>query len=566
MNNKYIIGMLTMATALTGCSDFLDTIPDNRTEIDTIEKVKSLLVSAYPDRTYASFLEPRIDGQIDHGTTMGGQMSSAFAFNQAGFRWDEYPSAQSSDDSENYWSASYRAIAASNHAIEAIEKIGVDKESRPYLAEAQLTRAFNHFNLLTLFADFFNEQERDSKPGIPYVTEPEEETNKQYDRETVAITLQRVKEDLNAGLQHVGGASAYTQPKFHFTLDAARMFALRVALYEGNYAEVINYANHFFPPVTDYTTLKGELEDGTIDTFYNKDGSEVRVPSKTDIAYQTAGTKLFDWNDASQNTASSTELGLTFTDVRNNNVILAAEPYSVMARVCVSNTIVRFTYSAEEFTNLSKNNATGIVWDLPTYSITSGATPQSPSFLPKTYEDFKTNGLNATSGVPFCRINIFRYEEALLARAEAYAMLGKYDEALADLTMYVQKRLLEPNGYYSRDLVVDYYRSAIEADEHFTNNTFNSGKFSSDVTSYEGILQRGLIAAVLDARRVEFLYEGNRWFDILRWKIPVTHRMNTGETSTLTPDDDRRVIQLPQTAELAGIQKNRYTYIPKPWM
>ncbi|MDE6070815.1 MAG: RagB/SusD family nutrient uptake outer membrane protein, partial [Alistipes sp.] len=70
---------------------------------------------------------------------------------------------------------------------------------------------------------------------------------------------------------------------------------------------------------------------------------------------------------------------------------------------------------------------------------------------------------------------------------------------------------------------------------------------------------------VLDSRHTEFLYEGMRWFDILRWNIPVVHRMITGETSTLTPDDDRRVVQLPRNAELSGLQMNPYDHIPQPW-
>ena len=39
---------ITAAFMLSSCSDFLDTMPDNRAEIDTEAKITSLLVSAYP--------------------------------------------------------------------------------------------------------------------------------------------------------------------------------------------------------------------------------------------------------------------------------------------------------------------------------------------------------------------------------------------------------------------------------------------------------------------------------------------------------------------------------------
>ena len=50
---KYIFGLLTMTlgVALTSCESFLDEVPDNRTEIDTPEKVQLLLVSGYPHST-----------------------------------------------------------------------------------------------------------------------------------------------------------------------------------------------------------------------------------------------------------------------------------------------------------------------------------------------------------------------------------------------------------------------------------------------------------------------------------------------------------------------------------
>ena len=35
--------------ALASCNDFLDTIPDDRTEIDSEQKITNILVSAYPE-------------------------------------------------------------------------------------------------------------------------------------------------------------------------------------------------------------------------------------------------------------------------------------------------------------------------------------------------------------------------------------------------------------------------------------------------------------------------------------------------------------------------------------
>ena len=75
-------------------------------------------------------------------------------------------------------------------------------------------------------------------------------------------------------------------------------------------------------------------------------------------------------------------------------------------------------------------------------------------------------------------------------------------------------------------------------------------------------MQKALILTVLDFRRIEFLYEGIRYWDVLRWNIPVTHTTIDGATSTLTPDDDRRILQIPQIATASGIQLNDMVNIP----
>ena len=49
MKNKIFIITVAAGMALTSCDDFLDKMPDNRTEINSAEKVTKLLVSAYAE-------------------------------------------------------------------------------------------------------------------------------------------------------------------------------------------------------------------------------------------------------------------------------------------------------------------------------------------------------------------------------------------------------------------------------------------------------------------------------------------------------------------------------------
>ena len=67
---KYIIQASVLALsamALTGCDDFLDTMPDNRATLNNEEKITKMLVSAYPDSEYLYVAELMSDNTDDIG-------------------------------------------------------------------------------------------------------------------------------------------------------------------------------------------------------------------------------------------------------------------------------------------------------------------------------------------------------------------------------------------------------------------------------------------------------------------------------------------------------------------
>ena len=79
-------------------------------------------------------------------------------------------------------------------------------------------------------------------------------------------------------------------------------------------------------------------------------------------------------------------------------------------------------------------------------------------------------------------------------------------------------------------------------------------------------LKKSLILCILDFRRNEFMWEGLRYWDLIRYKIPVTHRTNTGDENTLYPGDDRWVLEIPETAVLSGVALNpRENLLSKKW-
>ena len=71
-------------------------------------------------------------------------------------------------------------------------------------------------------------------------------------------------------------------------------------------------------------------------------------------------------------------------------------------------------------------------------------------------------------------------------------------------------------------------------------------------------IQDALVKYILELRRLEFVHEGMRWFDILRYGITVTHDFigaGGAVTNTLEigPDDKLRQLKLPDGVKLSGI-------------
>ena len=117
MKVRYYI-FISAAVLLSGCNDFLDKVPDNRTELDNAKTISELLVSAYPNRAYVEFCEAMSDNAEDKGVAI--QSDRAV---EESFKWKDV-SYTLQDSPTGYWSSCYEAIAAANHALEALDKLG----------------------------------------------------------------------------------------------------------------------------------------------------------------------------------------------------------------------------------------------------------------------------------------------------------------------------------------------------------------------------------------------------------------------------------------------------------
>ncbi|WP_187774908.1 RagB/SusD family nutrient uptake outer membrane protein [Pedobacter sp. BS3] len=146
--------------------------------------------------------------------------------------------------------------------------------------------------------------------------------------------------------------------------------------------------------------------------------------------------------------------------------------------------------------------------------------------------------LNSNLGNYYLSLPLLTADEVVFNEAEAYAMQDQYTEALDLLNTILSKKIKSYNPA-THNLTLQKVRSHYPGQDDRT----------------------AMVNAVLELKRIEFMHEGLRWFDILRKGITVVHPVAdmsiTGNFNTvLGPDDPRRQIQLPPLTVLAGLEPN----------
>ncbi len=398
------------------------------------------------------------------------------------------------DSPEFYWYACYSAIAAANQALKTISEAGNPNDYSAQKGEALVARAYAHFMLVNFFSKFYDETTAGSSPGIPYVTEPENVFIKQYDRKTVQYVYDMVEKDLLEGIPLIQD-KVYKVPKYHFNKAAAYAFATRFYLFKKDYAKVIQYANLVVPG-------------------------------------NNFATNLRQWNTTYRSITDVTELFKIYAKATENANLLLVETSSVWSRYYYTSRYAVGTNKIGQIfprpDPLSRGNFAFSLYSLGDNQL-----------VPKIDEYFVKVSVNAEIGIPYVMVPLFTVEEVLFNRAEAYAYTNNFASAIADLNTYASTRIL------------NYSTAANNITEARINTVFGTTNTKD-----------GLIGAILYYKRAEFIHEGMRWFDILRYKLPVVHTTvpdpsgAVTELARLTPDDPRKVLQIPQSTSLAGLAPN----------
>ena len=521
--------MLASVAILASCSDQLDTLPDNRTTLDTPKKIAGLLVTAYPDRTPTLFNE----WMSDNTDYMGAQNSQGNRGGDQYFFWQEQTEG-GNDSPEQVWMLYYEGVYKANEALAAIEDQGGPKNDilRNSKGEALLIRAYDHFILANEFCRPYNGKTSTKDAGLYYATGIADfsAAAEQSNRGTVADVYAKIAEDIEAGIPLLN--DTYEVPKYHFNKQAAYAFATRFYLYYEKWEKAKEYADKLLgsnpaASLRDYRALQA-------------------MPlSKSEQAVKIA--------EAYCSASADCNL-LVQTSVSNAGMALA--PWLISKRYTLTN------YLAE--TELFQSNniwgtSSNLIWK--PFTVNQGES--NFALLMKLPREFEV--VNTTTGTGFLHtLNVdFTMDEALLNRAEAEIMLGQNDAACADMTIWMKNFFntnvtLTPTSVQTYFKTVPYaYADAAKMVPSFKKHI--SPRFTIDV---EGSVQESLLQCLLNFRRIETVHQGMRWMDIRRYNIEIPRRLigANGRPSKnldwLEKDDPRQVVQIPQSIREAGVAGN----------
>lgn len=552
MKTKHIITLgLTVVAALTmtSCNDYLDANPDNRIDINTADKIKALLTSAYPDASYVRITELASDNTDDLNGDLNGNYDR---FSEQCYRWQEVTESDN-ESPVMVWQSYYSAIGHANQALKAIDEIGgaTTDKLRALRGEALLCRAYCHFMLTNIFCQNYSVAHADTDPGIPYVTEPETTLDPKYERGTVAEDYKKIEKDLLEGLSLMSDA-IYDVPRYHFNQRAAYTFASRFYLFYQQPEKVVEYSTKAL-------------------------GSNPQSLMRDYQIMQSLPTDQMQ-SRSQQYTSSSEKANFLLCPVYSTDCFYY-QGYSNGARFNTNHYIgqAELFFATpwmpdEEYAQESQNL-------FRFYWFYSSASDKF--MLPKTPYYFEETNQNTHTGYYRTIVVALKSEEALLNRAEAYTLLGNNSKALDDINTWTTNFVSDSVEYntYKYDENWNYIYAWAKIKNHLTMDQIRNWCQKYDyyrperplprkhlhpdwVSLTEGSDEEDLIQTILLLRRLEFLHEGMRWFDVKRYGMTIYRReINSALNAVTLTDsmsyrDPRQAIQIPFEVRSAGLKGN----------
>ncbi|MDE6073552.1 MAG: RagB/SusD family nutrient uptake outer membrane protein, partial [Muribaculaceae bacterium] len=296
--------------------------------------------------------------------------------------------------------------------------------------EALISRAYNHFMLANMFCWRYDKAAANHL-GLPYMEKPETSLNPQYERGNLKEFYEKIQADIEEGLPLVSD-DLYQVPKYHFNVKAAWALAARFYLYTEQWEKAIEAA--------------------------------------TNVVGPSPKVMLRDYKAMSEMAQNITAITNEYINPSSNANLLLHTNFSILGMIFGNySTYGRYSHGGyvAENEDISATNICGgssMFWQgVKIYRATNGVR----NVFWKMPNLFEYTDINAGTGYRHSVVVAFSTDEALLNRAEAYIMLGRYTEAAADLTTFMQN-ITKSTMVLTPDNITEFYnkQSDCYADEN----------------------------------------------------------------------------------------------------
>ena len=521
MKNKVII-ILLLAFCAMSCNKFLDTMPDNRASLDSVEKVERLMRTAYATSSYLRMAEVTSDNYDEcPAYTASNNLLEEL------FYWQEVITS-SNDATDRFWNASYTAISAANNALQALDELG-DKspQAMALRGEALVARAYAHHCMLNLFCQAYSPLHANTDLGLPYMEKAETELNPVYERGTLARAYELIDKDLQEGLLLINDAYM-AGPKFRMNQRAAYTFASRFYLFYQKWAEAEKWATMALGGEDPRELLRNWVHQNSFAAGSGAPNPSSQNYSRTDLKCNffitTPASEMGQFYSGSGSTAlgrfaHSHPLGY-FETLRSGG------PWGP-----------RLSVPANTALGLSTHTGTWV-----NSSLFQSANQQR--ITPHTFAEVREVS-NPVAGTFVRRVKFIALTsaEALLNRAEARVMQNNFTGALSDINYWVGSTIRPPDSRPASDIIKttltetdleDWRHGRLQwqidhsMPMHYYEPLNPTPKKKIDPDWAITDLQRTYIYTLLHIRRNEMIGTGMRLFDVKRYGIEVERRMSMG--------------------------------------
>lgn len=520
--NIFLSALLILGM-MSACDDYLDKLPDDRAEVDTEKDVTDLLKSAYPLNSTIFVMEMSSDNVDDNGKSYAAQPNQ-----EQCYRWQDVET-EGNDDPYQIWNDHYRAVATANEALQDMELLGNPATLRGERAEALLCRAFAMYQLYTVFCMAYDPTRADKYLGLPYPKKSDSDVNAVQERGTLKHLFENIDKDIEEALALLDD-NHLTVPKYHFNTKAAYAFAARFNLMYHQYDKAIEYADRV-------------LTDNPVKMLRNR------------LQYISLGAD---------------DLNNRYVQSDENANLLLLPAYSNYGRINQGwSPTLRF---AHNFRILGFET----FWAYAPWSKASGTSKNNACYAahkqyginqvvryPKIQEFWEVKDKINDTGFAHIVDAVFTGDETLLVRAEAYALKNDAAHALKDINLWLETNCEEKYGTATRPVMtekslntfMDSLKYTQVTPESNLNRTIKKQLHPQGFTVAKGT-QENLIQLILHMRRLETLFQGQRFLDLKRYGIEYSHLLDGEDAIVFKTGDLRGAIQIPQTVIKAGIEKN----------